>query len=379
MHSLLFVDDEKAILMSLKRLFFGHNLDLYFAEDGYEALQILSENKIDMIITDMRMPKMDGHKLLKEVQHLYPDTMRFILSGYTDEQRIYEAVMDASAKMYLLKPWEPKKLLEFVLQIFEFRDVLENRGVLKYINFLRRLPADKSMHNEIYRLLNGEENLAALTLAIEEDPWFSAKVLKFANASYFGSQIGSIEQAVLKLGRGVLETILLNTDTSVYIDVNADMSANYRRITKQARKTNYILKLIYENIMGDRLLDSSILAGLLHDIGLIIAEKQFTGHVFPMEKEAEFLREPLMATHAEIGGYLLRWWGIPESIVECALYHHNPLSASPMHLKLVCAVHLADFYAWQSLGEQIAILEPKAFTVIGMEQKDFEIAISPFL
>jgi len=78
MHSILFLDDEKAILKSLRRLFIGYDYKLFFAEDGNQALQIMSENAVEMVISDMRMPLMNGHKFLKEVRRLYPNTIRIV-------------------------------------------------------------------------------------------------------------------------------------------------------------------------------------------------------------------------------------------------------------------------------------------------------------
>lgn len=84
--SILFVDDEKAILNSIRREFFDSPYDVYIANGGREALDILEKNHIDLIVSDMRMPEMDGYELLKRVKLLYPEVTRLILSGFTDEK-----------------------------------------------------------------------------------------------------------------------------------------------------------------------------------------------------------------------------------------------------------------------------------------------------
>jgi len=79
--SILFVDDEKQILRALKRLFIRSDYETYYAESGEMALQILEDHAIDLLITDIRMPIMDGYELLRKVKEKYPLTLRVALSG----------------------------------------------------------------------------------------------------------------------------------------------------------------------------------------------------------------------------------------------------------------------------------------------------------
>ncbi len=79
--TILFVDDEIPILKSLNRLFMDTDYEVFTAGSGKEALAILATEKIDMVITDMRMPEMDGCQLLQKVKELHPTSLRIILSG----------------------------------------------------------------------------------------------------------------------------------------------------------------------------------------------------------------------------------------------------------------------------------------------------------
>ena len=96
--SVLVVDDEKQILRSFNRLFMDAPYEIHTAESGQDALVLLAETQIDMIISDMRMPGMDGYALLREVKRLYPETIRLILSGYADERVIFNALQNNLAK-----------------------------------------------------------------------------------------------------------------------------------------------------------------------------------------------------------------------------------------------------------------------------------------
>jgi HD-like signal output (HDOD) protein len=116
------------------------------------------------------------------------------------------------------------------------------------------------------------------------------------------------------------------------------------------------MKQIYLKIIKKEFPEISISAGILHEIGMID---------FREGNETS-------CSHEEIGGYVLKWWGIPKPIIDCAIYHHSPSDAPIENRELVYIVHLADYYAWKSLGSNSNKLDQKAFEAIGTDQKGFE-------
>jgi YesN/AraC family two-component response regulator len=356
MHSLLFVDDENAILKSLKRLFYDKNLKLFFAEDGYSALEILKNNKIDMVISDMRMPGMNGHKLLQEIQKLYPSTVRFILSGHTDEREIYKAVLDGSTKMYLLKPWEPEKIIDFVMKTFELLDLLKTNNIYNYLENLNNLPIEEDVSKELQLLSDKDDSLLKLADIIETDLGSYAKVLKFINSSYFDINVGSLRQAITYLGNNVVRSILSEGESFFSLEDNNHKLPKYKLIIEQAKLTTKIMREIYQKILKKEIPEISISAGILHNIGMID---------FQDDNET-------ICTFEEIGGYVLKWWGIPKPIIDCALYQHSPTDAPTENRELVYILHIADFYAWKRLGNNNNKLDFDAFEAIGTDQKNFE-------
>jgi DNA-binding NtrC family response regulator len=82
--SILFVDDERPILNTLQRTLRGSEFDVFIAADGQTALELLDREPIDIIVSDMRMPNMNGHQLLRKVKELYPTTIRIIMSGHAE-------------------------------------------------------------------------------------------------------------------------------------------------------------------------------------------------------------------------------------------------------------------------------------------------------
>jgi len=103
---LLLVDDETAILNSLKRLFRKTPYETHTAEGGEPALEILKDTKIDVIISDMRMPEMNGEEFLKQADELYPEIKKIVLSGYANPESILNVVNDSHIYSYVQKPWD---------------------------------------------------------------------------------------------------------------------------------------------------------------------------------------------------------------------------------------------------------------------------------
>jgi response regulator RpfG family c-di-GMP phosphodiesterase len=104
--NVLFVDDEKEILSSIRRQFRKESFDIITCNSGKEALSLLEENEIQVIVSDERMPVMSGLELMKEVKKLYPETIRVILSGYVDSETIIDAINKGEIFRFVSKPWK---------------------------------------------------------------------------------------------------------------------------------------------------------------------------------------------------------------------------------------------------------------------------------
>jgi len=116
--TLLLVDDEPYILNSLKRLLRRENYRVLTANSGPEALEILALNPVRVVISDQRMPEMSGIELLSKVKSLYPDTVRIILSGYSELATVTDAINRGAVWKYLTKPWDDETLKEEVRKAF---------------------------------------------------------------------------------------------------------------------------------------------------------------------------------------------------------------------------------------------------------------------
>lgn len=127
---LLFVDDEPNILKSLNRLFRSGEYQVFLAESGAEALQILAQQPIDLIISDMRMPHMDGAEFLTQAAERWPETVRILLTGYADLDSTINAVNNGKIHSYCSKPWVDHELKIIVNGAIEQKRLREERQQL---------------------------------------------------------------------------------------------------------------------------------------------------------------------------------------------------------------------------------------------------------
>lgn len=124
---LLLVDDEENIVRALVRLLRKDGYTIHTANSGKEGLEVLKKNDIGVILSDQRMPEMNGVEFLREVKKLYPDTVRMVLSGYTDLQSVTDAINEGAIYKFLTKPWEDDLIRKNIEQAFQqFELVKEN-------------------------------------------------------------------------------------------------------------------------------------------------------------------------------------------------------------------------------------------------------------
>ena len=130
-YNILYVDDEQDNLLAFKAVFRRH-YNIHLAEGGEEALRLLKENPIDLVVSDQIMPHMTGVELLEKVKDEYPDLIRIVLTGYSDMQAIIDAINKGQIYHYMNKPYNPaefKIIMDKALETYSLR--LKNRALEK--------------------------------------------------------------------------------------------------------------------------------------------------------------------------------------------------------------------------------------------------------
>ncbi len=130
--TLLLVDDEPSIVSALMRLFRREGYRVITAASGAEGLQRMAEYEVDVVISDQRMPGMTGVEFLRRAKELYPDTVRMVLSGYTELQSITDAVNEGAIYRFLTKPWDDALLLVHVREAFRHKGMADENKRLSH-------------------------------------------------------------------------------------------------------------------------------------------------------------------------------------------------------------------------------------------------------
>ena len=126
--TLLLVDDEQNILSALSRLFRRDGYQILTATSGREGLLLLAKNKVGVVLSDQRMPEMNGSEFLSRVRELYPDTIRIVLSGYTDLATVIGAVNRGAIYRFLTKPWDDDLLREHIREAFRHQNAAQRKS-----------------------------------------------------------------------------------------------------------------------------------------------------------------------------------------------------------------------------------------------------------
>jgi HD-like signal output (HDOD) protein len=341
---IVFVDDELNILQAMRRSFHSmrEEWSMEFVSSGAAALESLAKAPADVIVSDMRMPGMDGWQLLAEVKKLYPQTVRLVLSGHADPSSVMRAV--GTAQLYLAKPCESGALKAALVQTQMLRQLLSNDQLALLAGGVGMLPSAPAAFQEILACLqNPAASLADAAQIIGRDVAMVANIMKLVNSAFFGSRrpITTTDRAVAYLGMDTLGALVLGH--SVFQSGVATGIAGFslEKLWQHSLRTGVAARAIAfsENLPAAKA-DEAFLAGVLHDVGKVVFATKAAA--LSSDASAVDIVTQMEAHHAEVGAYLLGLWGFPNLIVEAVAFHHTPSLASEKGLGLPGIVHIAD-------------------------------------
>lgn len=351
---ILFVDDEPNILRGLRRMLYPlrNNWEMVFAENGREALGRLGESSYDVIVSDMRMPGMDGAHLLSEVRQRYPHIVRIILSGHSDREMILRSV--GSAHQCLAKPCDADVLKATVSRAFALSKLLSDNNIKQVVAGMQTLPSMPTLYGRVVQAVQTSDgSLEKIGQLIECDIGMTAKILQMVNSAFFGMQrtISSSVQAVSLLGLDTVQSLILSAEVFDEFDQTKSLGLPLDTIWHHSITVAACAKrIIQAENCEQQMIDDAFVAGLLHDTGKLVMAthlSQDAGRALMSEHSKgstswQIGLADCSATHAEIGAYLLGLWGLPSSIVEAVAFHHNPSSCPIYTFSLLTAVHVAN-------------------------------------
>ena len=353
-HRILFVDDEPNILKGLQRSLrnMRSEWDMKFAQSSLEALEILETEHIDMIITDMRMPEMDGATLLRLVKSHYPEVIRMILSGQSDQESFLKS--SHLAHQFLSKPCDFDVLTSTVRRAMALRNLLTNDDFKTVIYKIDSLPSLPALYNAIVCELQSEtSSLKRIGDIIAQDPPMSAKILQLINSAYYNlpRQIIDPLQAVNLLGLNMIKALVLAMEIFTKFKTDQVPESEIKKLYTHALNTGRIAKMIAKNKSRDKqIAENAFMAGLLHDIGKLLFAAKFPTlfkHTVKLMQRDHISFEKAEkqvwdVTHCQTGAYLLAFWGLPDVIVEAVAFHHHPWDCCSLEFGPLSCVYSAD-------------------------------------
>jgi len=232
---ILFVDDEKNVLQGLRRSLrsMRHQWTMHFAEGGAAGLEVLQDAPIDMIVSDMRMPEMDGAQLLEKVRTEYPSTGRFVLSGQADRETTYRSI--GPSHRFFSKPYDGEVFTQAVQHVLDARSSLSAEAITA-VSRLQCVPTPEETR-EAFRAAMARDNQTVDDVAdiIASDVGLSLKVLQLTNSSYFGhgGDVCCPRQAVRMLDLAVLEELAEQRRLSVGL-VRSERAEAFQALCREA-------------------------------------------------------------------------------------------------------------------------------------------------
>ena len=354
MKRILFVDDDPQVFEGLQRMLESEreNWEVSFAPDGDAALLLLSATPYDVIVSDLRMPKMNGAALLRSVRERWPGVVRIILSGQAEMEESLRAV--PVAHQCLLKPCDPEMLRTAIGRATSVSELLNNKLLAEIVGSVQDLPVMPKCYLELRDTLSDPNySLKQVVQIVEQDVGISAKILQLVNSAFFGlpRQITSVHMAVTYIGAEMLQNLLLSAGVFHVFEKGKNVKGfSFEDLHIHSQLTAKIAGRI---LPASPVRDAAIVAGLLHDIGKLVLATRSPQHFARSIDESRVAKIPLCeaeqklmgVTHAEVGAYLLGLWGLPAPIMEAVANHHVPRRIPHAMLDNVGAVHIANVMA----------------------------------
>lgn len=352
---ILFVDDEPGVLAELEQTLAGmrERWDMEFVTDPLRALARLDADPFDVVISDSRMPGMNGGQFLGEVMLRHPRAVRIILSRPMDRDDALEALN--ASHQFLAKPCNAETLKAAVTRALALRKLLAGDTPLKsLISRLDSLPSMPALYTRVVQELQSPRSTADSVAAIvAQDPAMTAKILQLVNSAFFSlsRHVSDLPTAIVLLGLDTIRALVLSVQVFSQFDPQTLQALSVDTLWQHSVRVGALAKRLASSAGVDReMVSDALTAGLLHDVGKLILAANLPNiyvKVAPLAQaegipECEAERRLFGAAHGETGAYLLGLWGLPEPIVEAVAYHHHPQDRETRELSALAFVHTAN-------------------------------------
>ena len=327
--TVLFVDDEPAMLAGLRRVLrlARPGWRALFAESGKEALALLANEQVDVIVSDVRMPEMNGAELLAIVRDQYPAVARLVLSGYADRDLVISAV--GATQQFLCKPVDTTELAEALDQVMISQHLVTDSRLRELLGGVTTLPKPPQIYQRMTAVTaNPDYDIDDLVAVIRSDLATSTEVLRLVNSSFFGlpTRVGSVAQSVTLLGSTIIQALAVTggifaTGPGLPAGLDGTQLSNHGLLVATMAR-----QLAEAEAWSSQAVADIFMAGLLHQIGLPVLAAA-NPQQWQAAREASSPTDDIWTEHntqaAHFGcaptlasAYLLGLWGFPDSVVQ---------------------------------------------------------------
>ena len=331
---IVFVDDEENILSGIKRNLHAKRdvWDIKYFTNGHDALEFAKNERVEIMISDMKMPEMTGFELMEQLTMFSPSTIRIILTGQSDEKIAYQSIK--LVHQFLHKPFKTAEIIDLIEKSLGYREIISNPYLKDIVNGLTLIPTMPGVYQEISAALEDEETtFQDIGEIVEKDIGLTVSLLKIANSAFFGvgREVSNAIDATMYLGTDVVKNLLLFMSVFSKLDQDLlnDMELGY--LWDHSLVVAKISKDIATHVGFDKTqIEACYTAALLHDLGRLILAMNFpddyrsimdlgmTSEMFTTVEEEIF-----GASHSMVGAYLVTIWGLPMEIVNSISNHHK--------------------------------------------------------
>jgi len=328
--------------------------EMTFTSSSKEALDILGSGSFDVIVSDLRMPEMDGMQLLAEVKSKHPQVVRIILSGQVEQESTFKSVQVAHQS--LSKPCDADILKHTLNKLFGLRNLLEDESIKRIVSQTETLPSLPEVYTDVIsELQSADPSVQKVGEIISTDLAMTAKILHVVNSAFFGlvRKINNPKEAVMLLGTETIKALVLSV--KIFSQFNQKNFAwfNFDELFNHSMSVSMFAQTISrQEHLDQTLVNNALMAGMFHDLGKLILVTNFQEPYQQVLTEAAKTRQNLWdleierfgTSHAEIGAYLMGLWGLEYPVIEAIAFHHCPGKSLSNSTGLLTAVHFGDAF-----------------------------------
>lgn len=370
---IIFADDDQLVLGALRKCLrrYRNEWDMRFVTSGDDVLKELERADADVVVTDMRMPGMQGQTLLQELSKRHPDILRLVFSG--------SATRDASvqgmrlAHQYLAKPTPVDELYRVIHNLRQLQTQFTNPLLQRAIGAVDQLPVPGTYSDLTAALANPDASMVLVAQLMERESTLTQRVTELWRAT--GGKAGlPLSNIISHLGVDTMN--VLTAFSRFEAGVELSLPENDRQLVSAMReRSKSVAAAAYQLLEGDHA-QSAYLAGLLHDVGGLVLMAAYPEHraalfgqrLWPAQRQP--LEKDIFGfTHAEVGAYLLGAWCFAPALTQAVAGQHAPVAKPNSSLDETGALYLAQRLLMERLGVGRAGLDPGWLASVGLMER----------